>query len=111
MGWWVGHSPVSRQEAQAGGADFVAEDDHGQDVAVRLAVGQLDHPPLQETGAAVPGPDPLLLQLQIHIQVAVFSVWKRRGKKALKKGPSCLQRETPIQALGMLFLTSCSPFL
>lgn len=39
-------SPVSSQEAQAGGADFVIEYDHGQDPAVVGAACERDVPPL-----------------------------------------------------------------
>lgn len=69
------HVPVASQEAQAGGADFVVEDDHGEDVAF-LGWGILhpQHPPLHKIATArAPA---LLFQQQLHVQVALHIIWR-----------------------------------
>lgn len=71
------YSPVAGQEAQAGWADLVTEDDHGQQVAVGLAVLQLDDPPLQE--ASSPWAHLLPPQLDAHPEVVGLLIWGGAG--------------------------------
>lgn len=66
------HSPIAGQEAQAGWADLVTEDDHGQEVAVGLAVLQLNDPPLEE--ASCPCAHTLPAQLDTHAEVVSLLV-------------------------------------
>lgn len=70
--------PIASQEAQAGRADLITEDDHGQQVAVGLAVLQLNDPPLKE--ASGPRAHKLPPQLDAHTEVVGLFIWVQAGK-------------------------------